>query len=117
MKWFFRYVPKADAALAVIIAVSAISLHAETIYWPLTALDLAKQRVVTIDCVNNLKDIVLAARAWSFDHSGQCPSGIQVFTNKLESQAMLFCPANIARQVPTNWDSFNWEQIDYEWIP
>src|SRR5262249_14987783 len=56
---------KALAALALVMAVNAISLHAEIIYWPLTALDLAKQRGTSINCVDNLKQIVLAARLWS----------------------------------------------------
>jgi len=108
---------KALTALALVISVDAISLRAEVIYWPLTALDLAKQRVPSINCVNNLRQIGLAARIWSSENSGRCPSGILVFTNELGSPAVLFCPANIGHQVSTNWDTFDWGQIDYEWIP
>jgi hypothetical protein len=98
-------------------ALIAISLRAEIIYWPLTALDLAKQRALSISCVNNLKSIVLAARFWSSENGSRYPPGIQAFTNELQLPAVLFCPADFGRPVSTNWDGFDWEQIDYEWMP
>ncbi len=117
MKSLPKLAIRALTALALVAAVDAISLGAEIIYWPLTALDLAQQRASSINCVNNLKQIVLAARVWSSENGGHCPAGIQVFTNQLGSPAVLFCPANVGHQIATNWDGFDWEQIDYEWIP
>ncbi len=114
---FLKFALKPLTALALVIAIDAISLRAEIIYWPLTALDLAKQRAISINCVNNLHEIGLAARIWSSENSSRCPSGIQVFTNELGSPAVLFCPANIGHQISTNWDRFDLGQIDYEWIP
>ena len=117
MKSSLRFALKVFRTLGLVMAASAISMRAEIMYWPLTALDLAKQRATSINCVNNLRQIVLAARIWSFENGGHCPPGIQVFTNQLGSPAVLFCPANVGHQASTNWDGFDWEQIDYEWIP
>jgi hypothetical protein len=117
MMLVLKFARKALTALALAMAVDAVSLHAETIYWPLTALDVAKQRGVSLNCLNNLKQIVLAARIWSSENGDYFPSGIQVFTNHLQSPALLFCPANVAHQASTNWEGLVWSQIDYEWIP
>jgi hypothetical protein len=46
MKSSLKSALKALTALALVVAVDAISLRAEIIYWPLTALDLAKQRAL-----------------------------------------------------------------------
>jgi hypothetical protein len=105
------------AALVLSIAVDASSLRAEVISWPLTALDLAQQRATTLNCQNNLRQIVLAARVWSLDYNRLYPADIQTFTNALPSPVVLFCPANSARQASTNWESLDWTTIDYEWVP
>jgi hypothetical protein len=89
---------------------------AEVIYWP-TALDLAKQRAASVKCVNNLNQILLAAESWSFDHAGQFPSSFQTFSNYLASPAVLFCPADLSRPAVTNWTSFDWSRIGYQWLP
>jgi hypothetical protein len=117
VKSFIKFAAKAFVTFGLFIAVEVTSLPAEIVYWPLTALDLAKQRGTSIRCVSNLKQIGFAARVWSSEHNGQCPASIQVFTNELESPTVLFCPANVAHQPVTNWNSLDWSQIDYEWVP
>jgi hypothetical protein len=108
---------KVFITFGLLMVVEVISLRAEVVYWPLTALDLAKQRATSINCISNLKRIGLAARIWSSEHNGQCPASIQVFTNELDSPSVLFCPANVAHQAVTNWNDVDWSQIDYEWVP
>lgn len=95
----------------------AVSLRGETVAWPLTALDLARQRSLGIQCVSQLRQTVLAARLWSIDHGGQGPPGIPAFTNELGSPALLSCPANSGHPVATNWATFDWRWNDYEWLP
>jgi hypothetical protein len=103
--------------LSWILFLSALpATQAEVIYWP-TALDLAKQRTVTVNCVNNLNQIRLAAERWSYDHANQFPSSFQTFSNYLNSPAVLFCPADLSRPAVTNWTNFDWSQIGYQWIP
>jgi hypothetical protein len=40
----------------------------------------------------------------------------QLFTNQLNSPALLFCPADV-NIAPTNWDNVDWARIDYQWLP
>lgn len=108
---------KIFTALALIIAGDVIPSRAQIIYWPLTAIELAKQKALSIGCLNNLKQIVYAARAWSLVHEGRFPGEILAVTNELSSPATLYCPANLSRQFSTNWADFRPEYIDYEWIP
>ena len=65
MKSFLKLTRNTVAALALVLAVNALSLRAEIIYWPLTGLDVAKQRAISLNCVSNLKRIALGAREWS----------------------------------------------------
>jgi hypothetical protein len=110
------YALKTLLALALLIVGEGGSARAENMDWPLTALDLAKQRALSVNCVNNLHQIVLAARV-SSGASGPFPQGFLSFTNGLDSPAALSCPANFGRPVGTNWASFALDGIDYEWIP
>src|SRR5947207_7017497 len=89
--------------------------RADAIYWP-SALDLAKQRSGNINCVNNLKNLVLAAEGWAYDNGDQFPANFQTFSNYLDSPAPLFCPADLSRPAVTNWSNFDWSGIAYQWI-
>src|SRR5829696_2839170 len=57
------------------------TLRAEIVPWPLTALDLAEQRTVAMQCVSQLKQTVLAARLWALEYEGRGPRDIAEFTN------------------------------------
>src|ERR1700704_1027192 len=112
-----KLLPPAPALLSWILFLSALpATQAEVIDWP-TASDLARQRATTVNCVNNLKQILWAAESWSYDHAGQFPSSFQTFSNYLASPAVLFCPADLSRPAVTNWTNFDWSQIGYQWIP
>ena len=78
---------------------------------------LAHERADSINCMNQLKQIGLAARLWQIENGGSFPSGFSVLTNELEAPAVLFCPSNYRREpAATNWNGFAWSSIDYEWI-
>ena len=115
MRTFLELTLKVLTALAIVLC-GGVTLRAEIIYWPMTALDLAKQRSESVSCVNHLKQIVLAARISSLG-GGAFPQRILNFTNELDSPAVLFCPADIDRQVSTNWADFDLRSSDYEWLP
>jgi len=107
---------KVLAAVALVMAPGAVPLSAEIIYWPLSGLELAKQRATSLACINNLRQIVQAARLWSFANGGGFPTRIELFRVGFSSPAVLLCPANLAHPAWTNWDGFDWGQIDYQWI-
>src|SRR5689334_6224005 len=102
------------AALMLICPNAPVS--AQILYWPLPGLDWGLQRAAGIHCVNNLYQIYLAARSWSFTNGGRFPSALQLFTNDLSAPSVLFCPADLVHQAPTNWEAMDWSQVDYQWI-
>ena len=106
----------ARVLLGTLVLASGISIRGETVFWPLPGLEVARQRVLSLGCVNHLKQIGLAAQLWSIDNGDQVPAGFQVLTNELTSPAILFCPADVGRLIPTNWSDLDWSRIDYTWI-
>jgi hypothetical protein len=77
---------------------------------------VARERAESINCLNQLKLIGLAARTWQVEN-GEFPSGFSVLTNQLGTPGPLFCPSHYRREpTPTNWSGFVWEAIDYEWV-
>lgn len=103
--------------LGVLLVAQLRRTNAEVIFLPMAGLDLARQKATQINCYNNLKLIVSAARGWSFDRFGQAPATFQDFMDASTSPVILFCSADASRQATTNWDGFDWTQINYEWIP
>ena len=57
----------------------------------------AKGKAQSIMCVNNLKQITLAARLWSNDHQDVFPPDFKSMSNELPSAAVLVCPGDKAR--------------------
>jgi len=102
--------------LGILMLGAGISVRGEIIFWPFPGLELAQQKALRINCLNNLYQIKYAAGRWSLDHGGQFPAEFQVFTNELASPAVLFCPTDMGRIVPTNWSDLDWSKISYTWI-
>ena len=59
----------------------------------------------SIKCINNLKQIGLAARIWANDNSGVYPPNFLSMSNELSTLKILFCPADKARK-PANIVSY-----------
>jgi hypothetical protein len=79
-----------------ILIASVAASQGETIYWPLSGSDLAKDRASQLNCANNLREFWYAARRWSDATNGQFPSSFPVFTNELSSPKVFFCPADVS---------------------
>jgi hypothetical protein len=73
----------------------------------------AEARAERIACINNLKQIGLAARIWANDHNGQYPADFMSMTNELQSWKLLQCPADKSRQV-TSWEQVAAGDVSYQ---
>ena len=100
-------------------AASIAPLIAETLYWPLSAFDQAKQKGTSLTCVVNLRRIVMAAHGWANDYRDAYPTNFQTFAVDLASASpaeTVLCPANHRHPPATNWANLDWSTVDYEWV-
>jgi hypothetical protein len=88
---------------------------AEVIYLPMAGMEHAKQRVASLHCVANLRQIISAANLWAQDNGDHYPYGLATFTSELGDPSLLICPADMSYAAPTNWAELDWEQVSYEW--
>ena len=84
----------------------------------LPALAQAKGKAQSIHCVNNLKQIGLAARIYATDHNDTFPSNFLTMKNELSTPKILICPSdsNHAVSVTLTWDNFEPSQSSYEFL-
>ncbi|EEF60848.1 hypothetical protein [Pedosphaera parvula] len=74
----------------------------------------AEAKADCIHCINNLKQIGLAARIWSNDRGGNLPSvsDFLSMTNELATPKILICPADKSRKTP-DWSDVAAGGISY----
>ena len=87
------------------------------------ALAQARERAQSIQCVNNLKQIGLAARVWALDNRDSEPDNREVFpsdflsmSNELSTPKILVCAGDTNRPVATDWASFSAANCSYEYL-
>jgi hypothetical protein len=76
----------------------------------------AAARAKSIQCVNNLKQLGLAARIWAVDHGDKLPPDFLSMTNELSTAKILVCPADTAHVIANGWDSLTAANISYEYL-
>jgi hypothetical protein len=96
-------------------AVAPVSIGAAMV---LPALAKAKSRAQNIACVNNLKQIGLAARIWATDHNDKLPKDFLSMKNELTTPRILICPGDQGRaQYQTSdWADIDESKISYEMV-
>ena len=84
----------------------------------LPALAKAKSKAQSISCVNNLKQMGLAARIYATDHNDAYPPDILSMKNELVTPKILICPndPNHAATATLSWDNFSPSQSSYEYV-
>jgi hypothetical protein len=76
----------------------------------------AKEEAQSISCVNNLKQIGLAARLYAADHNDVFPPDFLSMKNELNSPKILFCPADPAAVGVAEWSQLNPASISYRFL-
>lgn len=82
----------------------------------LPALAKAKAKAQQISCVNNMKQIGLAARIWSNDNGGKFPPDFQSMSNELATPKILVCPGDGSRTKALDWSTFSPGNVSYEYL-
>jgi hypothetical protein len=83
----------------------------------LPAMAKAKGRNQTTSCVNNLKQIGLAARIWSNEHKEIFPPDFVSMSNELVKTSLLICPQDGSKTPATDFTQFNPAQnVSYEFL-
>jgi hypothetical protein len=80
------------------------------------ALAKAKERAEEIRCVNNLKQIGLAARIWSNDNKDIYPPDVISMSNELSTPMILVCPGDYGRSAAANFSTFTMANCSYEFF-
>ena len=76
----------------------------------------AKEKAQSIACINNLKQLGLAARMWATDNGDVLPPNFTSMSNELFTPKVLVCPADTARQPAADWGSFTMANVSYEFL-
>lgn len=75
----------------------------------------AKEKSIATQCVNNLKQIGLAARMWANEHNTNLlPVDWLAMKNELPTPKFLTCPGDIARRQAVSWEQFDGSSVSYE---
>jgi type II secretory pathway pseudopilin PulG len=75
-----------------------------------------KQEAQSVGCVNNLKQIGLAARIWANDHNDVFPPDFITMKDELNTPKILFCPGDPAAIRVTDWSQLNPSSISYRFL-
>ena len=82
----------------------------------LPALAQAKSKAQSINCINNLKQIGLAARMYSSDSKGAFPADFAAMKVYLNTPKILVCPADGSKTRADSWGGFGPNNATYVWM-
>jgi hypothetical protein len=83
----------------------------------LDAMNKARERANSIQCVNNLKQVGLAVRVWALDNADIYPTNFLCMSNELNTPKILLCPADTNRVAAANWAVYTDANCSYELFP
>jgi hypothetical protein len=76
----------------------------------------AKEKAMSIACVNNLKQFGIAVRVWALDNNDSNPPNVLSMSNELSTPKILLCPADTNREVAIDWSTFTMANCSYEFL-
>ncbi len=80
------------------------------------AITAARGKAQRIVCVNNLKQLGLAARIWATDHGDVLPPDLLSMSEEMTTPKILVCPADEGRQPAPDWASFSAANTSYQYL-
>jgi len=80
------------------------------------ALADARGRALSVQCVNNMKQLGLAVRIWANDNNDAFPPDVLSMTNEMGSPKILVCPADTGRNAAADWSSYTPANCSYEYL-
>jgi len=80
------------------------------------AFSKARERAMAMACVNNMKQLGLAARLWANDNGDLYPAEILSMTNEMNTPKILVCPAETNRPPAAGWAAFTAANCSYEYL-
>jgi hypothetical protein len=87
---------------------------AEAAKIPPDQLQALKQEAQSIACINNMKQIGLAARLYANDHNNVFPPDFVSMKNELNTPKILFCPGSPGGVQASDWAQLNPAAITYQ---
>jgi len=80
------------------------------------AMEEARQKAMSIQCINNLKQLGLAVKVWALDNQDMTPAQLLEMTNEMATPKILVCPADTGHQAAADWSSFSSANCSYEYL-
>jgi hypothetical protein len=68
----------------------------------------------SIQCINNMVALGLAARMWANGNGDHLPASFSVMSNEMATPRILRCPSDQTRPLLTRWSEFTPELSTYE---
>jgi hypothetical protein len=76
----------------------------------------SKKKAQRISCINNIKQVCLAARIWANDHKDHLPPDFLSMSNVMTTPKVLTCAADTARVRASTWQEFDGSSVSYEML-
>lgn len=76
----------------------------------------AQEKARSVQCINNLKQLALAARLFANDNNEAFPPDILAMAEAIANPKILVCPSDPLKVAVEDWQQFNPSQVSYQFL-